>query len=105
MFWSSKKWAYKAHIVNDPSRSLFLDAVFDRQFKQFRNLTSLNFSGESSYCYMVSITNLIFQNSFRSKLEIPVFVSLQHLNRRSLKFTLLTELKYLINKLITCMKT
>ena len=59
----NKTFIYLANIGKDSLKnlqSLYLDGlpngVFSQQFKTFKQLASLNFSGESSNCYIYSLT-------------------------------------------------
>ena len=99
---SSERFTYLANIRKGSLTKLqilFLDGlpngVFSPQFKTFKHLTTLNFSGESSYCYVFSLTNLTFHNIFAPSLES---IHLSHCNISTIdadSFTSLVELKYL----------
>ena len=98
----NSSFTYLANIANgslESLKNLFLDglpnAVFGHQFKAFQNLTNLNFSGESSYCYMYSLTNSTFQNVNNTSL---VSLHLSHCNISTIEagtFKPLRELRYL----------
>ena len=97
-----KSFSYLANIGNSSLNSLktlFMDGlpngVLGKPFKHFKHLKSLNFSGESSSCYIYSLTNLTFQNIFAPSL---VSLHLSHCNISTVDagtFMLLTELNYL----------
>ena len=98
----SKSFTYLANIGNksfNNLQSLFLDGlpngVLGQQFETFKQLSNLNFSGESSNCYIYSLTNLTFRNIFSKSLK---FLHLSHCNISAIyagTFTPLSELKYL----------
>ena len=98
----NKTFIYLANIGKDSLnnlQSLYLDGlpngVFSQQFKTFKQLASLNFSGESSNCFIYSLTSLTFRNIFSPSLKS---LHLSHCNISTIDagtFTLLTELKYL----------
>ena len=78
-------------------RSLYLDglpnSVFAPQFQNFTNLTEINFSGETSYCYMFTLSRETFQNT-----PYLAILDLSHCNLSDIykgAFENLSELKYL----------
>ena len=98
----NKTFIYLANIGNDSFKnlqSLFLDGlpngVLSQQFKTFKQLANLNFSGESSNCYIYALTNLTFRNIFSKSLKS---LHLSHCNISTIDagaFAPLTEIKYL----------
>ena len=100
VFNTTRKNIYLSNISNDSFVNLIhlsLDGlpngVFGPNFLNFKHLTQIYFSGETSYCYMVSITNSSFQN-----VPFVLQMHLSHCNLSTIEagtFQPLSQLRYL----------
>ena len=98
----NKHFTYLGNIGNNALNNLgelFLDGlpngVLGQQFQNFKHLVNLNFSGETSNCYIYSLTNSTFQNIANLSL---VSLHLSHCNISAIDagtFIPLKEMRYL----------